>query len=472
MFELLDRQTRLTGNQKKIVAAAVLGDMLEFFDYFLIGFVLAFVIGPWGLTFGQSAIILLSSGIGAMLGAAFWGWLADRVGRRLVFIGTVLNFSIATGILGLTPDHGWIFLTVFRFFVGFGVGGLYAVDLPLVQEFMPASKRGFIGGLVTAFIPVGTMMGAIMGGYLTPLVGWRGLFILGLAPALLVLLVRVWVPESPRWLMRMGRTEDARKSLAWALEVDPATLPEPTAYERASVNRPWRDLFQYPRSLAVSWLSNLGAQTGVYGLTLWVPTLFVLLLKVTPAQASALIIPMTVAGLIGRLSFAGLSDRIGRRASGALLGFGAAALIFAAGLSYNSFVDLPLLGHTSVLWLLLIAAYFFADGGFAIIGPYAAEVWPASLRTSGMGSAYGFGGLGKIIGPLGLALIVGSSNVIKPDVSLEGVVPAFTYLAAWFAMAGCVFLFFGIETRGRSLEELDRDLGDAAVPRPALKPAE
>src|ERR687885_183580 len=92
IFEELDRRMRLTGNQKRIVAAAVLGDMLEFFDYFLIGFVLAFVVGPWGLTFGQSAIILLSSGIGAILGAYFWGWMADRIGRRPVFILTVLNF--------------------------------------------------------------------------------------------------------------------------------------------------------------------------------------------------------------------------------------------------------------------------------------------------------------------------------------------------------------------------------------------
>jgi MFS transporter, putative metabolite:H+ symporter len=82
MFEVLDQQTRLTGNQKKIVAAAIIGDALEFFDYFLIGFVLAFVIGPWKLTFGQSAIVLLSSGIGATIGAMFWGWMADRVGRR------------------------------------------------------------------------------------------------------------------------------------------------------------------------------------------------------------------------------------------------------------------------------------------------------------------------------------------------------------------------------------------------------
>src|SRR5437016_631955 len=92
MLELLDRQKRLTGNQRRIVFAAILGDMLEFFDYFLIGFVLAFIVGPWELTYGQSALILLSSGIGAIIGAWFWGWLADQIGRRKVFIATVLNF--------------------------------------------------------------------------------------------------------------------------------------------------------------------------------------------------------------------------------------------------------------------------------------------------------------------------------------------------------------------------------------------
>jgi putative MFS transporter len=82
MFEILDRRTSLTGNQIKILTAAIIGDALEFFDYFLIGFVLAFLIGPWKLTFGQSAIVLMSSGIGAIIGAYVWGWLADRIGRR------------------------------------------------------------------------------------------------------------------------------------------------------------------------------------------------------------------------------------------------------------------------------------------------------------------------------------------------------------------------------------------------------
>ena len=457
MFDLLDRQVRLTGNQKKIVAAAIVGDALEFFDYFLIGFVLAFIIGPWKLTFGQSAVVLLSSGIGAILGAISWGWMADRIGRRKVFIATVLNFSVATGALCFTPDNGWVYLMLFRFFVGFGVGGLYCVDLPLVQEFMPSSKRGMIGGLVTVFIPIGVGIGAVLGAYLAPAVGWRGLFAVGVLPALATLLVRLWVPESPRWLVRQGRYEEARNSLAWAMEVDPNTLPLPTADPAPISQSRWLDLFKHPRSLIVSWIGNLGAQTGVYGVTLWAPTLFVLLLRVSPAQASKMMIALTVAGVIGRISFSFFSESLGRRVSGGVLGFGAGALIMLAGVMHSTFV-----GGVSAFWLILIAAYFFADGGFAIVGPYAAEVWPSHLRTSGMGSAYGFGGIGKIIGPLGLALIVGSSNYMKPDVPLSEIPAAFFYLGAWFMLAGVVYLLLGVETKGRSIDQIDRALAKPA----------
>jgi putative MFS transporter len=92
------------------------------------------------------------------------------------------------------------------------------------------------------------------------------------------------------------------------------------------------------------------------------------------------------------------------------------------------------------------------------MGPYAAEVWPSNLRTSGMGSAYGFGGIGKIIGPIGLALIVGTSNVVKPEVTIAAIVPSFLYLGAWSALAGIAYAFIGFETRGRSIEEIDRQL--------------
>ena len=93
MFSRLDQAKSLTSNQIKIISAAIIGDMLEFFDYYLIGFVLAFIIKPWHLTFGQSAIILLSSGVGAILGSVIWGRLADVYGRRVVFIATIVNYD-------------------------------------------------------------------------------------------------------------------------------------------------------------------------------------------------------------------------------------------------------------------------------------------------------------------------------------------------------------------------------------------
>src|ERR1700751_3664102 len=378
MFDVLDRQTRLTGNQKKIIAAAVIGDALEFFDYFLIGYVLAFVIGPWKLTFGQSAIVLMSSGVGAIIGAYVWGWIADRIGRKAVFIGTVLNFSIATGLLYFTPNNGWIYLTIMRFFVGLGVGGLYCVDLPLVQEFMPTSKRGFVGGLVTAVIPLGVGLGAVLGAFMGA-DQWRLLFAIGVLPSLLVLLVRIWVPESPRWLCRQGRYEEARKSLAWALQVEPSSLPMPTAADAGPViTTNWLDLFKYPRSLFVAWLGNAGAQTGVYGITLWAPSLFVLLLKVSPQQAAKMMILLTVCGFVGRVSFSYFSELIGRRRSGGLLGFGAGVLTIGAGSN-----DDVMWGDWSAFWPILAVGFFFADGGFAIVGPSAAEIWPSHLRTSG-----------------------------------------------------------------------------------------
>jgi MFS transporter, putative metabolite:H+ symporter len=379
--------------------------------------------------------------------------MADKIGRRPVFNLTILNFSLATGALYFTPDNGWIYLTLVRAIVGFGVGGLYCVDLPLVQEFMPASKRGFVGGLVTAFIPLGVMIGSLLAGFLTPELGWRGLFAVGVLPGLAVLVVRVWVPESPRWLLRQGRVADAKRSLAWALETEPAALPDPTPLECISTPTRFLDLFKYPRSLIVSWFGNLGMQTGGYGVILWAPTLFVLVLQVSPAQAARAMIGLTAAGVIGRFAFSWMSERIGRRRAGGQLGFAAALFVALAGVFHGDTVF-----GLSAFWLLLMAAAFFFDGGFAVVGPYAAEVWPSHLRTSGMGSAYGFGGIGKVIGPLGLALVVGSSNVVKPEATLGAIQPAFLYLASWFALAGAVYLLFGIETKGRSIEDIDSEL--------------
>jgi MFS transporter, putative metabolite:H+ symporter len=98
-------QKKLTANQWKLIATANLADLLDFFDFFLIGYVLAFITKEWQLTYWQGAVILLSSGIGAVPGAFFWGWVADKIGRRKVFIATALNVALATGIMYFTPGQ-------------------------------------------------------------------------------------------------------------------------------------------------------------------------------------------------------------------------------------------------------------------------------------------------------------------------------------------------------------------------------
>ena len=356
----------------------------------------------------------------------------------------------------MAGSPGWVFLSFFRLFVGIGNAGLYVVDLPLVQEFIPGRKRGWVSALVYTLLPAGNLLGGLAGWLLAPIIGWRGLFLLGLVPIVLVLMVRYWVPESPRWLIRMGRPDEARRSLAWALQVDPWQIDLPTALPAAEKTQ-WRELFKYPRSVAAGCLTGL-TQTGLAGMALWQTTLFVLVLGVTPAEASYLVIWVSVAGILGRIFMTSIIDVLGRRRAGlwcCLMAMAAAAL---AG-------QLPsvYLGAASMFYVIILVTVFFGSGNYGLVATYMSELWPTRLRTSGMGLSYGTGNLGKIVGPLGLALIAGSSDYISPKATVDALGPAFLYFASWWVFGAVGFWFVGFETKGRSFEEIDSTLAKPAV---------
>jgi putative MFS transporter len=130
------------------------------------------------------------------------------------------------------------------------------------------------------------------------------------------------------------------------------------------------------------------------------------------------------------------------------------------------------IGTISLFFVLTIAHSFFGSAIYSVVGPYMAEIWPTRLRASGMGLAYGVGNSGKIIGPLGLALTLGANDLIKPAANLDSLGPAFTYFACWYILGALAFWLIGVETKGRSFEEIDGTMSAsaaAAAARPAAQ---
>jgi putative MFS transporter len=181
--------------------------------------------------------------------------------------------------------------------------------------------------------------------------------------------------------------------------------------------------------------------------------LLVLVLKISPGDASWLIIWVGAVSIFGRLFCAWMSDAIGRRPAVVV-----SCVIAAATMSVAGYMSDVYIGGVSIFYVMILAQSFFGSGNYAIVGPYMAEVWPSKLRASGMGLGYGFGNLGKFIGPAGLAVIAGSTNFVTPKATLAALVPAMNYFAFWYLVGAAAIWFIGFETRGRTIGEIDGTL--------------
>jgi len=205
-------------------------------------------------------------------------------------------------------------------------------------------------------------------------------------------------------------------------------------------------LLQEPRRVWLTAIVWFGASTANYGVFLWGPTIVALLMGVSAVEVAHLFVIISLTGMTGRAVFSVIAPRIGRRRCGEIMGYGIALSLGAAGL----FFDRTLFGYPAFVVLLVPAALFF-DGGFANIAPYSAELFPVRLSARGVGLAQAANGVGKIVGPLILALIAGTSNLITPKATIDAVTPAFLFLAGCGLAIGLAFTLFGVETHGRPL---------------------
>lgn len=446
MLGLLDRG-RLDARYWTLFGLLAVGAALDFFDFFVVGYLVA-VVGPqWHLTYGQSSMMLLGGGVGAICGALVWGPLSDAWGRKKMLVAGSFVCAIAAGSLALVRDGDWLTFSVLRFFVGVGLAGCATTITALIVEYTPTRYRTVVTSLLIVFATFGSFLAALTSANLLGVLGWRGVATLGLVPALVGLVYVFALPESARWLAAKGRFAEARATVAWTLRAPLATIPLPTVAPVSLPRGKLSELLHYPRLFAFVGLTWLGLATAIYGVLLWGPTVVALLLGITARQAAGYFVYVTAAGLGGKVLFSFLAQWLGRKRCGEVTAYGAAAALALAAFCYQPIfmIGVP------VFVLAMIVTSLFLEGEASNIAPWAVEAYGVRLGARAAGLSQAANGCGKVLGPLCLALIAGTDNLVSPKATADAVTPAFLFLAGCMLVVGLACTFFGPETSGKPM---------------------
>jgi putative MFS transporter len=427
----------------RLLFVSGVGWMFDAMDVGLLAFVLPTLSRSWGLTPAQGGLIASFTFLGMFAGAAISGNLADRYGRKAVFQWTLILYAIGTGLSALAWDFNS--LLVFRLIAGLGLGGELPVASTLVSEWSPAQVRGRLLVLLESFWAYGWILAALIGLALVPNLpldtGWRVAFALGALPALYVLYTRRALPESPRFLVSAGRTEEAAASVGEAARIagSPKAVPSLESFASsgpaASRAENWRAIWSapYARRTLMLWVLWFGMVFSYYGIFTWLPSILATDFPLVRALEYNLII--TLAQVPGYFAAAWLVEHWGRRAT---LG------LFLAGSAVGAFLFRNA-GSAPELVTYGCIISFFALGAWGVIYTYTPELYPTRIRGWGAGAAAAVGRIAGIFGPYVTARIIGATG----DNNI-----AFTLFTVIFLLIAANVVLLGEETRGRTLEEI------------------
>ncbi|MGD9606965.1 MAG: MFS transporter [Leucobacter sp.] len=409
-----------TRKHGRILTGSGIGWALDAMDVGLISFIIAALIEHWGISKGESGLIVSIGFVGMAIGASVGGLLADRIGRRQVFAITLLVYGLATGASALVGGVG--LLLVLRFFVGLGLGAELPVASTYVSEFAPARIRGRLIVVLEAFWAVGWTASAIIGYFLVPASadGWRWAFALGAIPAAYALVVRWGLPESPRWLLGRGRVDEAERIIAdfersagvvAAAPAGPAPGPSGSPSDSAApIIAPviaqstgqrlaalWSREFRL-RTVS-AWLVWFCVNFAYYGAFIWIPSILVDAgFPLVKSFGFTLII--TLAQLPGYAVAAWLIEVWGRRLtlSVFLAGSAVSAIVFGTVHSEGAIIASGM------------ALSFFNLGAWGALYAVTPEIYPTSLRATGAGWAAGVGRIASIVAPLLVPLLLAAGG--------------------------------------------------------------
>jgi SHS family lactate transporter-like MFS transporter len=401
-----------TKEQRNVTIAAYLGWTLDAFDFFLMVFVLKDIASEFHTKIPEVAFAITLTLAMRPIGAIIFGRLADRYGRRPTLMINVAIYSLLELLSGFSPNLAT--LLVLRALFGIAMGGEWGVGSALTMETIPAKSRGIVSGLLQAGYPSGYLIASIVFGVLYQYIGWRGMFFVGVVPALLVLYIRGNVQESPAW-RAMEKKQHVRPGLL------------------ASIRKNWTlALYSIILMTAFNFFSH-GTQD-LY------PTFLREQHHFDPHTVSLIAIVLNIGAIVGGLVFGAISEKIGRRRAICI-----AALI--------ALPVLPLWAFSSGAVMLAVGAFLMqisVQGAWGVIPVHLNEISPDEVRATFPGLVYQLGNLiASVNATMQASVAVANGN---------NYAFALAIVAGIAAVVIAIFILFGPERRGidmtRSAEQI------------------
>lgn len=433
---------------KILVLVVFLGTAFDNMDQVTCSFILPMMRMEWNLDYIQGSYMPTAALFGTCVGAIFWGIIGDRIGRQKALMYTILLFSVTN----LIQTHSWSYIQfcITCFFMGVGVGGEIPLAFTLLAEFMPAHLRTrtqLVLGILA--IVLGYAFAALSAHFLLPIAGWKSLFYVQALPALLVVVVRLRFPESPRYLLTAGKEEEAWRVAAQIRQqtggnydpLDDANTDFSVEDKRlspiAGLRLLWRSI--YRRRTFANWVFGFFIGFFEFAFIIWLPTT---LKNLGYSDAESINYPMLINFFAIPSAFLALY----------LLRKGGSKLVLTlyplvAGvfmLILSGF--LPQIAAQPVLLVLVGGViFFFGTTLLGIFPPYSAEVYPTEVRGTGAGWSAGFTRIGSFAGPLvgGVLLNLGVSAQIELAI-----------FGAPLLIGSLVMLLYGVQTHNKLLEHI------------------
>jgi MFS family permease len=399
---------------------------------------------------------------GAVLGALFFGWLTDRLGRKKLFFITLSVYLIATAATA-TSWNIWSF-ALFRFFTGAGIGGEYAAINSTIQELIPARMRGWTDLVINGSFWIGAAIGAagsivlLDPAVIDPELGWRMAFLIGAALGLVIFFMRLWIPESPRWLMTHGRAEEAAAIVArieagfqnrgHSLPTD--ALPKVRLRMRryTPLAEVARVLFSVHRRRTFVGLALMGAQAFFYNAIFFTYALVLTdFYGIRAERVGWYLLPFAAGNFLGPLLLGRLFDTVGRKPMIAFTYLMSGVLL--AGSGYLFMLGVLSAEAQTAAWMVI---FFFASAAASSAYLTVSEMFPLEIRALAIAFFYAIGtGVGGIIGPVLFGILIDTGS----RASLFG---GYLLGAMLMVAAAAVAWRFGVAAERKPLESVARPL--------------